>query len=279
MVSDSHFVEDIYGKEDLLKMKNFVAVMLTWIYRILFKFRVPGRARFHRVVANDGFFVKIAVHPNAPSFLLKVVPSDFIDQKILQFGYYEPEVVEACIKQLRPGDIFWDVGANIGLHSFFVKNNFRDAVSVFSFEPNPHAMRRLLESKVLNQLDVTPVNLALSSSAGVQKLSIASVGNPGLSSLNPWNGVEYDQLVFCGLLDANTLISSGGFPVPNVIKIDVEGHELEVLKGFGRVLEDEKIRAIVFEDTGSELVREYLQSKNFALRSISKGNTIALRHV
>ncbi len=89
-------------------------------------------------------------------------------------------------------------------------------------------------------------------------------GNSGMSSLVDWRGTS-DKAANVQLQRADHLIQSGEVLMPNIIKIDVEGHELSVLKGFVSYLVHPSLRAIVFEDGRADQtpVKAYLREHHF----------------
>jgi len=72
-------------------------------------------------------------------------------------------------------------------------------------------------------------------------------GDSGMSSLIDWSG-RASSSIPVSMFRADNLIDSGLVPMPNLIKLDVEGNELAVLKGLGSKISDPDLRAIVFED-------------------------------
>jgi FkbM family methyltransferase len=105
-----------------------------------------------------------------------------------------------------------------------------------------------------------------------------SQGNSGLSSLCPWEGTAYDDYCLVGTARADDLIHRGEC-VPNVVKIDVEGHEFNVLSGFGDFLAHPSLRMIVFEDNRSDDVHGLLGAAGFRVQRISSSESCAVRLV
>lgn len=115
-----------------------------------------------------------------------------------------------------------DVGANVGLYTYRFAQLFE---SVESFEPIPACARIIAASKRSN---VRLHNFALSNRKGRANLSIPATGGPEVTALaslsNEFPGAELLNV------ELRTL-DSFGFTDVDLIKIDVEGHELEVLEG------------------------------------------------
>src|SRR3954453_3924518 len=124
---------------------------------------------------------------------------------------------------LQPGDVFVDIGANIGLYSSILSRfaNAYPETKFVAIEPNPETVRRLRES--IRNAPVTVLNVALSN----QKSELAF--KRGITSgvfMVAGPGDEIAMRVPCEKLDS--------LPIPNgdlILKIDVEEHELQVLQG------------------------------------------------
>ena len=199
-----------------------------------------------------------------------VDPESPIDECVIRRGYYEREVLDALLKVLPAKGVFWDVGANMGLHAVTLAKR-RDDVTVIAFEPVPFTMWRLTENAKLNGATVFPVSTALSDRAGAARMSVALQGNSGVSSLSPWPGVTYESEIFV-LAEAGDrlMLPFGELAVPNVIKLDVEGHELKALLGLRQWLASEHFVALVFESGPQQLdaVRRFLSEYDLRLDAL-----------
>ena len=69
-----------------------------------------------------------------------------------------------------------------------------------------------------------------------------------MTTLNPWSKASYTETVFVAAVEGDALIASGCTPSPNIIKLDVEGHEAAVLRGLRQTLSGPACRMVVFED-------------------------------
>jgi FkbM family methyltransferase len=173
-----------------------------------------------------------------------------LDWAVLDHGYYEREVLDAILSRLAHGGVVWDVGANVGLHAITAKRSRPDA-TVIAFEPAPHTAARLIANAELNAAAVRVVTTALSDTSGVAELSIVTRGNSGLTSLQPWPDVRYENTITCPCTRADDLVASGALPAPTVVKLDVEGFEAEVVRGFGDLLSSSVLSAVIFEAPGA----------------------------
>jgi len=157
-------------------------------------------------------------------------------------------LMRALSGELGPGDVFWDVGANIGFYSLIGAAVVGRGGRVVAFEPEPTSRARFEENVARNgsdQITVVPralgaerttlmLETASRASAGVHRL--AGVAGPGLDGATiPVEVVPGDALV------------DEGLPVPQAMKIDVEGAEIDVLRGMPRTLADPRCRAALVE--------------------------------
>ncbi len=72
-------------------------------------------------------------------------------------------------------------------------------------------------------------------------------GNTGLSSLLPWESVSYQGTILCRTETGDGLVESGTAKHPNVIKVDVEGFEVNVLRGLSTCLSNERLSTVILE--------------------------------
>ncbi|MEO9575383.1 MAG: FkbM family methyltransferase [Roseobacter sp.] len=144
--------------------------------------------------------------------------------------FYEQEELDVLIRRFPLGGTFVDIGANTGNHSLFFAL-FGHASLIIPFEPNPLAYRILLANIALNDLaaviDVSHIGIGLSdrkeSGFGMQERA-KNLG--GAKMLEGEGSIEVHP--------ADTLLKDCS---PSLIKIDVEGMELKVLRGLGETLE------------------------------------------
>jgi FkbM family methyltransferase len=204
-------------------------------------------------------------------------PSSVMDAEMMQCGYYEPEVLDAIMAYLPPEGVFWDVGANFGVHSITARF-IRPSARVISFEPVPSMASRLIQNAEQNGVIPELMAIALGPQAGYASMSVKLRGNSGISSLKPWPGSKYDTQLTVRVESGDSLIATGTAPPANVMKIDVEGYEYEVFLGLASHLRNSKLKAIVFESAPEPLgrVQHVLQSTGFVVAPIQeKGQACA----
>lgn len=240
-------------------------------------FRHNGRG-FWRMMKFSGKKSLLARSRYGPVFVLH--PEEYIDAIVLREGYYEAEVIEALRPFLTPGAVYWDVGANIGMHTVTAAC-LAPQSQVVAFEPSPATFARLAGHVRLNRLTPALYPFALGDRDGTATLYMNIAGNAGMSSLvhpdtGPGTGVR--------LARADTLIATGIVPAPTVMKLDVEGGEEDVLSAFGDLLARTSLQAVVYETTAELLANpaqcaatRRLLAAGFHLRSLPRSQTAAHR--
>ncbi len=201
---------------------------------------------------------KFAIEAVVPSAGLRL--KLYKDSKLCRMIYcggFEVNELSFVGRYLREGDVFIDVGANIGLYTVMAAQNVGPKGTVYAFEPSTKSFKRLLGNIQLNGLmNVRPYQLALSNTKTQLKLTVPSDGHDAWSSLAcPSLGEAFvDELVDTTTLD--------GFAEENELvgrialaKIDVEGWESFVLEGARMTLSrpDAPVLIIELNDTASRV--------------------------
>lgn len=180
---------------------------------------------------------------------------------------YEPNLIDVLRDNLEKGDIFVDVGANIGLISCIAAKIVGEGGKVLAFEPHHGFLSILKRNILLNGIDNTVVyDLALDDSAGIRKF-YRDRTRPSTSALSD-SGDCYVQCV-----PGDSVIGRADF-----IKIDVEGAEYRVLTGMGRLLSG-RVKLLVeahepnLKNFGHSLsdLRRFLELRGFSIREIDDG--------
>lgn len=140
----------------------------------------------------------------------------------------EVSAMEDIIRSIKPTDIVWDIGANKGNYTVFLS---QVAECVHSFEPDEIVRDYLARIKTINGIsNITIHDTALGSADGVggfEDGNVAAEDNGGFE-----------------IRRGDTLVKNG-VPMPDVIKADIEGGELDVLDGLGDVLK--QVRLVYLE--------------------------------
>jgi len=207
-------------------------------------------------------------------------------------GLHEFEDMSFLLHFLRPGDLFVDVGANVGSYTVLASAHC-ESKSV-SIEPIPSTFGRLAQNIYLNQIEekVDCVRVGIGAESGTLFFT---------SDLDAGNHVvENEDLANSISIPVTTLDKLLGERMPDLIKIDVEGFEFQVLKGAKKTLQGKTLRTLIIEsidpDDNSKSPEgslvSILQSYGFAPfsynpwkrqltpgRSLTSNNTLFIRDV
>lgn len=201
----------------------------------------------------------------------------------LGFDKYEPESRDWIDSAVRMGEHVWDVGANIGVYALYAC--LTERVTVTAFEPVAGTFAVLVRNISANGLDtrVTPLCMALSEIDGLVPIYLASTeageSMHGLSAPETQKGrfePRGRQTVLT--VRGDDAVTRLNIPAPHHIKIDVDGHELRVLKGVENTLAS--VRTVWIEMTAAaEMSGEnaridaFLTEKGFEQRALPTGRT------
>lgn len=189
------------------------------LHRLVDRF---GRSRVVEVQAGPGKGLRIG---------LQNASADYAD------GANERPVQEAIVARLAPGDVFYDVGANVGFFSMLAARAVSPTGRVEAFEAVPDNARCVEANASRNGFDHVGVHpVAVGREAGTATLNLAR--HPGGAVLAS-AGVPPDA---AGTIDVpvvvlDELVERGELAPPTLVKIDVEGAEEAVLAGLYRTLE------------------------------------------
>jgi FkbM family methyltransferase len=185
---------------------------------------------------------------------VRVDPVSHIGVDVMNIGMHDRVVPEAICRLLDAGEHSLDVGANIGQNASIMALVSGSRGRVTAFEPSPAAWD-FLTGNVARwaPYDLAPIQLVrkgLSSQIGTGLLhEVGDLGGYSLEEETPFlprivpEGAHKFEIELT-TLDALAL-EMGEIAL---IKIDVEGHELAVLEGASRTLEQKRVRDIIFED-------------------------------
>ena len=187
-------------------------------------------------------------------FLMAVDERDYVQRTIFQKGEWEPEVGELLLRELKKGDVFYDIGANVGYFTCLASTC--EGVAVCSFEPDPISISVLKLNLTLNRVSsqsATAFQIAIGSQNERRKFSRFPIHNVGKSGFEIKEKAEEAFEVECRTLDS--MISGENLPKPSVVKIDTEGWECHVLNGAKELFENDRPRLIIFEAVCDEECR------------------------
>jgi FkbM family methyltransferase len=169
-------------------------------------------------VTNDGDHFMCALPDSVPLY-------------IYTFGVWEPDLTEFIRSRLRPGDVFVDVGANIGYDTLLGARAVGESGGAVSIEASPTVFERLQETLRLNGVppQVRIINCAVSDKVGVLSLFAGPPTNVGATTTVPGQGMP--QVAEVPARPLGDLLTPDELSRARLVKIDVEGGEIAVLTG------------------------------------------------
>ena len=187
-------------------------------------------------------------------------------------GAYEERFARELIAAVRPGDTVWDVGANVGVYAAQFAE--RGAANVVCFEPAPAAVAALSDRfSGASQIRVMPIALANQRGSAAFAADGASPNNGIGSSDGSKPTIEVQ--VYSG----DEAQAEFALPPPDVIKIDVEGYEMEVVEGLAKVLTSKRLRSVFIEVHFALLHDRKLDKAPGAILQTLRQNGFAVRWV
>ena len=159
-----------------------------------------------------------------------------------KMGSKEPGTIRWLHQELRVDDVFWDVGANMGIYSVFAAARIPQG-RVIAFEPHGPTFHALTDTIALNALTdrITPLSVALDQEEGYlpfhyQDRIAGSTGSQLGSSPRAGTVTGGEVIELKHAVSGDYLIQAGVVPPPTLLKIDVDGNEPNIIKGLTRLL-------------------------------------------
>jgi FkbM family methyltransferase len=192
-----------------------------------------------------------------------------VGREIYHYGIFDKTVPEAIWRLLDRGETALDIGANLGQNSTLMAARTGRSGSVLAFEPHPEIFLELKTSHELSQNpDFAPVRMervALGQTNGEATLVESEEFSHNRGSAALRTGAVTGPGISVPLRRLDDFL--GGSERVGVCKIDVEGHELDVLKGAAGAFQRRAIRDIVFEDFNPKPspATDFLQQNGFTI--------------
>jgi FkbM family methyltransferase len=191
--------------------------------------------------------------------------------KYLRFGRgaFDADLLRVASEEIEPKSTIWDIGANVGVFAFAAASRALPGGYVLAIEPDDWLANIIRRSAALpenSRLAVQVLAAAISDKVGTKTLLIAQRGRAS----NALQGVGRNQMG--GVRDRVTVQTCTldhlleSYPMPDFLKVDVEGAEYQVLQGANRMLSE--VRPKIYVEVGSELsdsVTAKLREYDYAL--------------
>ena len=183
----------------------------------------------------------------------------------LALGTYEVPIQNIFAQHLKVGDVFYDIGANVGFFTVIAAKLVGDRGKVYAFEPgknNAASVRHNAQLNNFNQIEV--IEKAVSHTSGKGQLLLAQYsGGHALATADAPPDLAGEITV--DLVSIDDLIAQNQIAPPNFVKVDVEGAELDVLKGMTETIKNYQPTIIYEVDDGDRAAyeRKYQELANF----------------
>jgi len=203
---------------------------------------------------------------------------------------YEESFDNTMLALVKPGQIVWDIGANVGVFTKKFSDSVGPAGRVLAFEPSPGTFETL-KRETAGRANVSALNIALADFSGTAKFAESSESDDPTNSLlkQSTGGAGAGNLVEVEVFRMTDYIRSNPAHFPNLIKVDVEGFEDSVIEGGKEILNDQRLQCVCVEvhflelnkrgkDDGATKISESLRQAGFAIRWTDPSHIVATRH-
>ncbi|MBB3057093.1 FkbM family methyltransferase [Mucilaginibacter gotjawali] len=193
--------------------------------------KIPGHPFKLRIInlLNDFVFKNAVRVKGSNGKLLQLSTREYMCHEIIFSGSYEPLTLSLCDDLLKNGGVCIDIGANIGFHSIHL--SFIENLKIYAIEPYFLSFQKLLSNIYLNKAkNIIPVNIGLSDKDSFGYLVNPSPANSGTFQVVDNSNDDLSYLIRLGTL--SEIVKHYNLPSIDLMKIDVEGFEMNVFKGF-----------------------------------------------
>lgn len=266
-------------KSDFLEPTPTMRNVYTWIVmrawpfsfahvRLLYWLK-PKKLK-HDVVTTRlrGFSAKLTYDPNSE-----------IGRYLFFRGSFEEQILKKIRQVVKKGDYILDVGANIGVHSLVFSTLTGNSGKVVAIEPQSNVRHRLELNLKNNHADnVIVLGCAIGAEESNARIYDIANNNDGAATLRPSEPENHEKFEDIEVKTLNFIKESTGLDNFDVVKIDVEGAELEVLKGLSELLQSTPPRCLFVECVDSNLKRFDTSSEELISKLEDLGYTLEAKH-
>jgi len=175
--------------------------------------------------------------------------------RVDHYDHKEPDTLDWIDTHFKPGDTVYDIGANIGQYSLYAAKRLNRDIKILAFEPEALNFAKLNRNIVLNEMvdTIVPYPIAVSDRTAVDTFysktfavgaSLHALGREitqGEVTFTPQNR----QGTVASSLD--NLTTTFGLPVPNHIKVDVDGIEDLIVNGASGLFQNQDLKTFLIE--------------------------------
>ncbi len=219
---------------DMLNIKIFIKKHFSFVYRCVRKILLPGYVyvrglKLKRFTGEMEYPFKYA---DVSFQIVLNAQNGFIDNEIYWKGVYEEDILLFLKTQLKKGDAYVDIGANIGQHALFASQLVGLTGRVYAFEPNINIYEQFNKSiRASNIQNIQLYNFGLANKDEQLTLHINPI-NKGGSSLVAY--AENMEKMSVTIKNGDVVLKD--VPRVDFVKIDVEGYEADVLEGLSELI-------------------------------------------
>ncbi len=216
-------------------MKSFLADIFRFIFRFSF-FRNRFFGIHKQIFAPNNLFRGINKRIQLKNgIILDLNIGDWVQENLFFLGEYEDAELKFTEKSLNPGDVFLDIGANIGLYSLYAFKSVGNSGRVISFEPLKVNFNTLSHNVSINNArNIVLENIGISDREGeIEILYDEHEANLGMAS-SYLSDYSHSQKI--ATISIDQYMDRNPVEKVDFIKIDIEGGEYQALLGMKNTL-------------------------------------------
>jgi FkbM family methyltransferase len=234
--------------------------------------------RFHKLLPFFGIsgIQRIPVSPNRHLYVR--AEDGGVGHQWIMYRRYEPFETQIVLSTMKPGMVVYNIGANIGYYTLLTSDSVGKSGQIVAFEPaasNLELLNRTIAENGLTNVRVMPVAVGATDGVATLAFSASNSGDHQVVSHGRGDRATTDV----PLRSVDSLIAEG-FPLPDAIIMDVQGSELDVLRGMEQLLRDPTLKTIFTEywpgglnaryQNGAKKFIERLEGAGFAFELIDE---------
>jgi FkbM family methyltransferase len=194
----------------------------------------------------------------------EITPALLDSRMAVFYTCYEPVVTDIFKREISPGMVVYDIGAHIGIHSLYICKLLQGEGKLYAFEPWPQNYVSLYHNLQKNP-EISAVAKAVPAAVGDQPGVISmdagtSDGRHHVSESGNGNEIACEVTL-------DTFYGAGN-PAPSFIKVDVEGKELQTLRGAEQIIRTHHPKWILEHHGMIKELTNHLEARNYKTRLI-----------
>jgi len=168
------------------------------------------------------------------------------------FGIDEPWIAQLCKSQLRQNSVVYDIGAHIGYTTVLFAHYLNGTGAVHAFEILPSTAELLQNTVEANQFQNVVIHaVGLGAEEAIQQLTIGSTAMTSIRAAKR----EGQRTECCKVVMLDTYRRERGLPRPDLMKVDIEGAEIQFLQGSLELI-DECQPTMIIEFHSKDLLQQ-----------------------